>query len=32
MIDELLTEKIENLADSIGIDALGLAGALQTTL
>ena len=31
MIDELLTEKIENLADSIGIDALGLAGALEFT-
>jgi hypothetical protein len=31
MVDELLTEKIENLADSIGVDALGFAGALEFT-
>jgi epoxyqueuosine reductase len=31
MVDELLTEKIENLADSIGVDTLGFAGALEFT-
>lgn len=31
MVDELFTEKIENFADSIGIDALGFAGASEFT-